>query len=221
MKKLFIILFLLTVSFRVAAQNEQTKDSTLLNRFPTEMGKEPLSPPPGTTAAPNRDMSVKTSLSTDSTDLHITLPTYYPNFPWMDIRMGKMVSSYDPFVMDYEHYGAFQLSPNSILSTFSTYNTYPTMGTIIQSGADFIYRPNERWELTGGMYTAKYTIPSHAWFSIRHWLGCFCRLSHQQFPSYPLFRAIFRLWQTKLSERIYESDVSTKPLRCSHGSENQ
>ena len=44
MKKLFIILFLLTVSFRVAAQNEQTKDSTLLNRFPTEMGKEPLSP---------------------------------------------------------------------------------------------------------------------------------------------------------------------------------
>lgn len=39
MKKLFIILFLLTVSFRVAAQNEQTKDSTLLNRFPTEMGK--------------------------------------------------------------------------------------------------------------------------------------------------------------------------------------
>ena len=94
------------------------------------------------------------------TDLHITLPTYYPNFPWMDIRMGKMVSSYDPFVMDYEHYGAFQLSPNSILSTFSTYNTYPTMGTIIQSGADFIYRPNERWELTGGMYTAKYTIPS-------------------------------------------------------------
>lgn len=79
MKKLFIILFLLTVSFRVAAQNEQTKDSTLLNRFPTEMG----------------------------------------------------------------------------------------------------------------------------------------------FPSYPLFRAIFRLWQTKLSERIYESDVSTKPLRCSHGSENQ
>ena len=149
MKKLFIILFLLTVSFRVAAQNEQTKDSTLLNRFPTEMGKEPLSPPPGTTAAPNRDMSVKTSLSTDSTDLHITLPTYYPNFPWMDIRMGKMVSSYDPFVMDYEHYGAFQLSPNSILSTFSTYNTYPTMGTIIQSGADFIYRPNERWELTG------------------------------------------------------------------------
>lgn len=160
MKKLFIILFLLTVSFRVAAQNEQTKDSTLLNRFPTEMGKEPLFPPPGTAAAPNRDMPVKTSLSMDSTDLHITLPTYYPNFPWMDIRMGKMVSSYDPFVMDYEHYGAFQLSPNSILSTFSTYNTYPTMGTIIQSGADFIYRPNERWELTGGMYTAKYTIPS-------------------------------------------------------------
>ena len=80
MKKLFIILFLLTVSFRIAAQNEQAKDSTLLNRFPTEMGKEPLSPPPGTAAAPNRDMSVKTSLSTDSTDLHITLPTYYPTF---------------------------------------------------------------------------------------------------------------------------------------------
>ena len=73
MKKLFIILFLLTVSFRVAAQNEQTKDSTLLNRFPTEMGKEPLSPPPGTTAAPNRDMSVKTYTSL----FRLTIPTFH------------------------------------------------------------------------------------------------------------------------------------------------
>ena len=74
--------------------------------------------------------------------------------------MGKMVSHYDPFVMDYELYDTFILSGKTALSTFSTYNTYPTMGTIIQAGANYIYRPNERWELSGGMYTAKYTMPS-------------------------------------------------------------
>lgn len=174
MKKLFIILFLLTVSFRISAQSEQTKDSTLLNRFPTEMGKDPLSPPPGTAAALNRDMSVKTSLSMDSTDLRIILPTYYPNFPWMDIRMGKMVSSYDPFVMDYEHYGAFQLSPNSILSTFSTYNgnNYP--------GRCRFYISSQRTLGTnrGYVYSQIYHAIAYARCSIRHRIGCFRRLSH-------------------------------------------
>ena len=161
MKKLFFLLFLLSVFLRIAAQNEQLKDSTLLNRFPTENKGLPQIAPPTTSATFSREMPENTSIGTDSVTLNVPpLPTHIPNLPWMDVKMGKMVSSYDPFVMDYEHYGAFQLSPNSILSTFSTHNTYPTMGTIIQSGADFIYRPNERWELTGGMYTAKYTIPS-------------------------------------------------------------
>mgnify|MGYP001530806253 CR=1 FL=1 len=40
------------------------------------------------------------------------------------------------------------------------HNTYPTMGTHIQVGAIYTYAPNERWELSGGLFSAKYTMPS-------------------------------------------------------------
>ena len=161
MKKLFFLLFLLSVFLRIAAQNEQPKDSTLLNRFPTENKGLPQIAPPTTSATFSREMPENTSIGTDSVTLNVPLPpTYIPNLPWMDVKMGKMVSSYDPFVMDYELYDAFMLSGKTMLSTFSTYDTYPTMGTMIQAGANFIYHPNERWELNSGMYTAKYTLPS-------------------------------------------------------------
>ncbi|RGN37183.1 hypothetical protein [Bacteroides oleiciplenus] len=162
MKKLFILLFLLSVFLRVVAQNEQPEDSTLLKRPPTEVnGLLQMAPPSTSSAISNREMPVNTSISADSITLNVPpLPTYTPNLPWMDVKMGKMVSHYDPFVMDYELYDAFMLTGKTALSTFSTYNTYPTMGAIIQAGANYIYRPNERWELSGGMYTAKYTMPS-------------------------------------------------------------
>lgn len=160
MKKLFCLLFL-TASLHAAAQTEQPKDSTLLKRFPTETGRDPLSLPPATTATPHREMPAETAVSADSITLNLPpQPTYIPNLPWMEIMMGKMVSAYDPYVMDYERYATFRLSSNSALSTFSTYDTYPTMGAILQSGANYIYRPNERWELAGGIYAAKYTMPS-------------------------------------------------------------
>lgn len=158
MKKLFIFLCL-SASLSVAAQNEQPTDSTLLHRLPTEMEGVPQISPPSA-IAPRQEMPVATTLDLDSTKLNITIPEYIPTLPWMDVRMGKMVNSYDPYVMDYERYGVFELTRNSALSTFSTYNTYSTMGTIIQAGANIIYRPNERWELNGGMYTSKYTLPS-------------------------------------------------------------
>ncbi|MCS2763139.1 hypothetical protein NXV13_22815 [Bacteroides ovatus] len=34
------------------------------------------------------------------------------------------------------------------------------MGTHIQVGAIYTYAPNERWELSGGLFSAKYTMPS-------------------------------------------------------------
>lgn len=161
MRKLFIFLLFLSTILRVAAQNEQPKDSTSLKRFPIENGGVPQTAPPSTSATYNRETPVSTSLSADSITFSVPpLPTHVPTLPWMDVKMGKMVSKYDPFVMDYERYGTFCLSDKSMLGTFSTYNTYPTMGTIIQTGADYIYRPNERWELSGGMYTAKYNMPS-------------------------------------------------------------
>lgn len=129
-KQIFILLLLSLHSCRLAAQGELMKDNPLPKRLPTEM-EGILQASPLPAAA--------------------TIRQKMPE---------KMVSSYDPYVMDYEHYNAFRLSNVSTLSTFSTYNAYPTMGTLVQVGADYTYRPNERWELTGGMYTAKYTMPS-------------------------------------------------------------
>ena len=34
------------------------------------------------------------------------------------------------------------------------------MGTHIQVGAIYTYAPNDRWELSGGVFGAKYTMPS-------------------------------------------------------------
>lgn len=136
MKKLFAFLFLASLSIGIAAQSEQPKDSTLLKRTPTQNEGLPQISPPPASATVRREMPESASPSADSITLkNISLPAYTPYLPWMEVMMGK-------------------------LSTFSTYNTYPTMGTIIQAGGSYTYRPNERWELTGGMYTAKYTLPS-------------------------------------------------------------
>lgn len=122
MKKQFILLSFLSVLLRVAAQNEQGRDSTLLKHFPTETEGMPQMAPPSTSITSNRKMPIGTSISTDSITLNVPpLPTYVPTLPWMDVKMGKMVSTYDPFAMDYERYGTFRLSDKSMLGTFSTY----------------------------------------------------------------------------------------------------
>lgn len=136
MKKLSAFLFLVFLSLGLAAQSEQPKDSTLLKRISTETEGLPQISPPPASATFRREMPESASPSADSITLkNISLPAYTPYLPWMEVKMGT-------------------------LSTFSTYNTYPTMGTIIQAGGSYTYSPNERWELTGGMYTAKYTLPS-------------------------------------------------------------
>lgn len=161
MKKLFVFLLFLPLSFSLAAQSEQPKDSISLKRFPTETKATPQAVAP--LNANPQEMPAAATLNIDSTTLKVDLPTAtpYPDFPWMEVKMGKkMVSNYDPNALDYEQYATFPLSNVATLSTFSTYNTYPTMGTIIQVGANYFYQPNERWELMGGVYSAKYTIPS-------------------------------------------------------------
>lgn len=95
----------------------------------------------------------------DSVTLHVTPPEYIEPLPWAD--MEKMPFKSNPFDMDYERYANFLLSPEVILDMYSTYNTYPTMGSIMEAGAGITYySPNERWELSGGVYASKYTLPS-------------------------------------------------------------
>ena len=162
MKKLLLIIFAL-IPLCVIAQNEVQGD-TLKSRLPVRVqqdassSKEDKSPNRSTPLSETKELqSIDTNLS-DSTTLHITPPEYVEPLPWMEFRPHSM---HNPFEMDYERYAEFLLSPEVILDAYSNYNTYPTMGSIMEAGAGVVYySPNERWELSGGVYAAKYTIPS-------------------------------------------------------------
>lgn len=161
MKKLFIFLSLFSLPLGLSAQSELPKDTTLLKRLPAtpEVAQPAIAFP---IATPHETPAPATP-GIDLPTLKVSPPATaipYPAFPWMEVKMGKMVSTYDPNALDYEQYAAFRLSNTATLNTFSTYNTYPTMGTIIQAGAYFIYRVGKHWEFTGGAYAAQYTIPS-------------------------------------------------------------
>lgn len=96
------------------------------------------------------------STISDSITMHIIIPEYVQT-PWPKLRLGE---NSNPWVHDYNKHDNFILTPNSYISTYSTYNTYPTMGTHINIGAAYTYQLNERWDVTGGIYTTKYTMPS-------------------------------------------------------------
>lgn len=152
-------MFLLCTCTAFAQQVEVKKDSigraVLLppeQKQPLNMDKEGFILP---------DMSVtpndrKPTFQTDSMTLHISPPEFIDT-PWPTPRLG---TSFDPFSRDYNRSDIFGINANSYLSTYSLHNTYPTMGTHIQVGAIYTYAPNERWELSGGLFSAKYTMPS-------------------------------------------------------------
>lgn len=92
----------------------------------------------------------------DSVTFRVIMPEMIQT-PYPKAKLG--MSSF-PFANDYDHNKNYKLNPNSYLGTYSFQNTYPTMGTHIQTGATYVVTPNKRWELTAGLYTTKYTIPS-------------------------------------------------------------
>lgn len=92
----------------------------------------------------------------DSITLRISVPEF-TKVPWPTPRLGE---GGNPQARDYNQYDAFLLTPDSYLNTYSTYNTYPTMGTYVEAGAAYTHRLGDRWEVTGGMYATKYTMPS-------------------------------------------------------------
>lgn len=155
MKQLLILLFIMPTIITYA-QNEQPKDS-LKKVFPTETDKEGyivfplkeviLPKPPQTAILP----------TADSIYMKIPSPVNTFQYPWMSSRIRN---TQNPYSMDYARYNTFLLSPKSIFSTSSTYETYPTMGTIIQAEGTYTFRPNNRWDISGGIYTTKYTMPS-------------------------------------------------------------
>lgn len=160
MKKVFILCLSLLFSLNVASQNEHLKDSVSKSNIPEPQEQQETEQSSISTTF-LQDTPDATLIIHDKITLDVpTLPTFSPNLPWMDKDMGEMVNNHSPFVMNYQLSNLFVLNNNSMLSTFSNYNTYPTMGTMIDAGANYIFKPNERWELAGGIYAAKYTMPS-------------------------------------------------------------
>lgn len=98
----------------------------------------------------------KSRILQDSMTFHVSAPEAI-DVPWPSKKLGTF---FDPFINDYNRSDDFRINTNSYLSTYSQYNTYPTMGVHIQAGAIYTYMPNERWELSGGIFSSKYTIPS-------------------------------------------------------------
>lgn len=92
----------------------------------------------------------------DSITMRITVPEFTKT-PWPTPRLGE---NFNPWARDYNQYDNFILTPNSYINTYSTYNTYPTMGTYIDVGVSYNYQLNERWNVSGGIYTTKYTMHS-------------------------------------------------------------
>lgn len=163
MRKLLFLIFILS-SLCTYAQSELPGD-TIKKQIPVI--KEQIPSLPKRDMPPNRTGSFskeQPELSypmnrQDSVTLHVTPSKYVEPLPWAD--MEKIRPQHNPFEMDYERYANFLLSPEVILDSYSTYNTYPTMGSIMEAGAGIIYySPNERWELSGGVYASKYTLPS-------------------------------------------------------------
>lgn len=87
--------------------------------------------------------------------LKFAVPVYW-DIPYAQPRLGDC----NHFRWDYKRFDAFSLSPNSQLFTYSISETFYTMGTYINLGAIYSYHPNEKWQLNGGIYAAKYTMPS-------------------------------------------------------------
>lgn len=150
----------------------------------------------------------KPTIQTDSMTLHISPPEFIDT-PWPTPRLG---TSFDPFSRDYNRSDIFGINANSYLSTYSLHNTYPTMGTHIQVGAIYTYAPNERWELSGGLFSAKYTMPSFQHGARNDLVLAVRPLTGLIISAYTGFRRIFCEWRTKCFAGVSHSYLSAKRL---------
>ena len=158
MKKLLLLLFIFTPLYAVA--QSEVQGDTLKSRLPVRMQQETKDRYQNQThpITDTKELQGFQTEQTDSITLHVLPSKYMKPLPWMEFRPHSI---YNPFEMDYERYADFLLSPEVILDTYSTYNTFPTMGSMMEVGAGLTYySPNKRWELSGGLYAGKYTMPS-------------------------------------------------------------
>lgn len=164
-KLLFLFTFILS-SLCIYAQSELPGD-TIKNRLPVKKDQVPSSPkkemPPSRTGSFNNDQPKQEIQmhQSERVSLHVTPPDYVEPLPWMDMEKIHFMSNI--FEMDYERFADFLLSPEVILEMYSSYTTYPTMGSMRFAGGQVTYySPDKRWELSGGIYAAHYSMSTPA-----------------------------------------------------------
>jgi hypothetical protein len=158
MRKLLFSLFILS-SLCAYAQNELPAD-TIKNRLPVVKEQSLSSPKESKHTGSFDESQPEQSLQTEQpgeVDLHIPLPEYVEPLPWTDTK--KIHFQSDIFDSDFQRYASFLLSPEVILTMYGDHSTYPAMGSMMQAGAGITYfSPDERWELSGGVYAANYSM---------------------------------------------------------------
>jgi hypothetical protein len=155
--RIYCTFILAIITVMVCAQTEQPKDSIKGHRETVPEIRQGLH---------INDRNIQTdgtlpdntrqAAAGDSMTFRIPYPESIPS-GWIVPQLGTYSN---PFIWDYDRYYNFNLSPNSNLSTFSNYNTYLSIGTIVKAGAAYSFSPNDRWIFSGGVFVAKYTLPS-------------------------------------------------------------
>ena len=155
--RIYCTFILAIITVMVCAQTEQPKDSIKGHRETVPEIRQVLH---------INDRNIQTdgtlpdntrqAAAGDSMTFRIPYPESIPS-GWIVPQLGTYSN---PFIWDYDRYYNFNLSPNSNLSTFSNYNTYLSIGTIVKAGAAYSFSPNDRWIFSGGVFVAKYTLPS-------------------------------------------------------------
>ncbi len=156
--RILISLMLLLFPLLLTAQTEATSDSlrTPLPELPV-LPQQPLRMDEAGFLL-DVDFPIVAPAHTPMDSMTFTVPTIdYTPYPLPIPRLGE---GGNPFALDYNLEQNFRLNSDRYLSTYSDYNTYPTMGTMIEAGADITQLLGDRWLFTGGIYTAKYTMPS-------------------------------------------------------------
>ncbi len=156
-KVLLILLFSIGSGFILQAQTESPNDS-IYRPLPEEFRPENVFSP-GQKGFGDFDVSLPAlpgEMKRDSLTFRLP-PLQYTSYPWVTPPQGM---TKDPHAWDYSRSDLFRLNSVSAIQTYTFHETYPTMGTHIQAGASYLYSPDGNWSFSGGMYAAKYSMPS-------------------------------------------------------------
>lgn len=165
-KKLFFICFMFLFSVSIYAQTENQRDSLQVEKMDplhefqdlryndsihvtkeTQNDYNKISPE----EQRRREVFVQSLL-------FLTPELYQGPPPTPDLEKGYKPGKVESFTKDYNFFNGYSLTQGLALTTNSTRKTYMGMGGLYMISADLHYQPWSWLTVTGGMYTAKYSI---------------------------------------------------------------